>query len=271
MSSTKGFFNGLLPSLACPNQLTNNQSTLVTSIDLPFTVGCNVKGVCALRAVTGATSSSSLPLCLTFKSIAYRLAKRNPASHTIDCLGGWCTIETLSTGCACVLLFYSAGFSVWGIASLKKTDLFNFNFLNISMPVLGLAACPASFCNNTTPSTANNTVPAYGQCGGAGGECAKYGYCDDRSFPGYKCTAGWSCQRQHRWYYQCLPATGVLPSVTGCDFSAFGEPIATMMSGLGMICTLKSGLMTFALDTLKAPKAIDPFAMLQVFSGKFSV
>jgi hypothetical protein len=54
VSSTKGFFNGLLPSLACPNQLTNNQSTLVTSIDLPFTMGCNVKGACALHVLLGA-------------------------------------------------------------------------------------------------------------------------------------------------------------------------------------------------------------------------
>ena len=44
MTGTKGFFNGLLPSLACPNQLSNNGSSPVTSIDLPFTVGCNVKG-----------------------------------------------------------------------------------------------------------------------------------------------------------------------------------------------------------------------------------
>jgi len=44
---TKGFFKGLLPSLACPNQLTNvNASSEVTSLDLPFTVSCDVVGMC---------------------------------------------------------------------------------------------------------------------------------------------------------------------------------------------------------------------------------
>lgn len=47
LTGTKGFFGGLLPSLACPNQWSNNNTSPVTSIDLPFTVGCNVKGACA--------------------------------------------------------------------------------------------------------------------------------------------------------------------------------------------------------------------------------
>lgn len=165
--------------------------------------------------------------------------------------------------CAC------AGLSVWGIASVLKSDMifpFNkFQFLNISMPVLDIMQCPKSFCSNTTTGS-GLTVPAYGQCGGAGGECAKYGFCDDRSFPGYKCTAGWTCQRQHRWYYQCLPGT-VLDQVSSCDFSVFGEPMATMLKGLGVMCELKSNLMTFALSPTAVPTMIDPFAMLQLFNG----
>lgn len=168
-----------------------------------------------------------------------------------------------------------AGFSVWGIASQAKNDLL-YKFMNVTLPVLDLSACPKSFCAANTTAGApivvpsgNSTLAAYGQCGGAGGECAKWGFCDDRPFPAYSCLSGWSCQRQHRWYYQCLPATGLIPSATGCDFSAFGEPLATMMSGLGMICTLKSGLMSFALNPLAVPKMIDPFAMLQVFNGAY--
>jgi hypothetical protein len=41
VTGTKGFFGGLAPSLACPNQWSNNNTPPVTSIDLPFTVGCN--------------------------------------------------------------------------------------------------------------------------------------------------------------------------------------------------------------------------------------
>jgi hypothetical protein len=44
ITGTKGFFPGMLPSLACPNQITNNKTALATAIDLPFTVGCDVKG-----------------------------------------------------------------------------------------------------------------------------------------------------------------------------------------------------------------------------------
>lgn len=162
---------------------------------------------------------------------------------------------------------------MWSIASLPKANLLLSkeqiikSFLNITMPVLDAAACPASFCKNKnyTGSSGGSTIPAYGQCGGAGGECAGY-YCADKPFPGYKCVSGWTCQRQHRWYYQCLPAT--LPvSTTGCDFSAFGEPLATMMSGLGMICNLKAGIMQFALNPLAVPKLVDPSAMLNIFSG----
>lgn len=162
--------------------------------------------------------------------------------------------------------------SVWGIASLSSKDPFGFfQFKNVSFSVLDLLKCPQSFCNKpanyTGTVTGNSTLPAYGQCGGAGGECAKYGTCADMAFPGFKCTTGWSCQRQHRWYYQCLPGLAI-PDLSTCDFSAFGEPMATMMKGLGMICTLKDGLMSFALNPTQVPKIIDPFAMLQVFSGK---
>jgi hypothetical protein len=48
----------------------------------------------------------------------------------------------------------------------------------------------------------------------------------------------------------------------------FGEPIATMMKGMGMICSLKNGLMSFALNPTYTPQIIDPFAMLQIFSGE---
>lgn len=162
--------------------------------------------------------------------------------------------------------------SVWGIASLSGNDPFGlYKFKNISMPVLDLLKCPQSFCNKTVSYTGsitgNSTLPAYGQCGGAGGECAKYGTCADMAFPGFKCTTGWSCQRQHRWYYQCLPAT-LIPSTSGCDLSLFGEPMATMMQGLGVICSLKAGLVSFALNPAQVPSVIDPFAMLKVFSGE---
>lgn len=166
----------------------------------------------------------------------------------------------------------TTGLSVWGIASLPKAALL-YKFLNVSMPVLGFESCPTSFClknntgNYTGSLTGNSTIPAYGQCGGAGGECANYNFCADATFPGFKCISGWTCQRQHRWYYQCLPPTSTAISTAGCDFSVFGEPLATMMSGLGMICNLKAGIMQFALNPLAMPKLIDPFAMLNVFSG----
>jgi hypothetical protein len=172
----------------------------------------------------------------------------------------------------CLFTRAHTGLSVWGIASLSGSDPFGlYKFKNISLPVLDLLKCPQSFCNKTVSYTGsitgNSSLPAYGQCGGAGGECAKYGTCADMAFPGFRCTTGWSCQRQHRWYYQCLPAT-LIPSTTGCDLSLFGEPMATMMQGLGVICSLKAGLVSFALNPAQVPKIIDPFAMLQVFSGE---
>lgn len=57
------------------------------------------------------------------------------------------------------------------------------------------------------------------------------------------------------------------PQVSSCDFSVFGEPMATMLKGLGVMCELKSNLMTFALSSTAVPKLIDPFAMLQLFNG----
>jgi hypothetical protein len=41
-----------------------------------------------------------------------------------------------------------------------------------------------------------------------------------------------------------------------------------MMKGMGMICSLKNGLMSFALNPTYTPQIIDPFAMLQLFSGE---
>jgi hypothetical protein len=58
-----------------------------------------------------------------------------------------------------------------------------------------------------------------------------------------------------------LPGT-VLDHLSNCDFSVFGEPLATMLKGLGVMCEMKSNLMTFALNSAVVPKMIDPFAML---------
>jgi hypothetical protein len=43
--------------------------------------------------------------------------------------------------------------------------------------------------------------------------------------------------------------------------------MATMLKGLGVMCEIKSNLMTFALSSAVVPKMIDPFAMLQLFNG----
>ena len=66
VTGTKGFFGGLVPSLACPNQWSNNNTSPVTSIDLPFTVGCNVKGAlsCTSSAGTVRALVAQLPCVL---------------------------------------------------------------------------------------------------------------------------------------------------------------------------------------------------------------
>jgi hypothetical protein len=70
VTGTKGFFDGLLPSLACPNQWSNNGSSPVTSIDLPFTVGCNVKGAhTCTGAVTSAVLAKQLHSLRTFQDV----------------------------------------------------------------------------------------------------------------------------------------------------------------------------------------------------------
>jgi hypothetical protein len=44
MTATKGFFQGLLPSSSCPNQLTNDLSTPAATFDWQFSVSCTVSG-----------------------------------------------------------------------------------------------------------------------------------------------------------------------------------------------------------------------------------
>ncbi|BDA47750.1 probable glycyl-glycine endopeptidase ALE-1 at C-terminar half [Coccomyxa sp. Obi] len=59
-------------------------------------------------------------------------------------------------------------------------------------------------------------VPEYAQCGGAGESCplSDRKLCKDTQY--LTCAAeGFHCQRQSRWYYQCLPEIAPAPHVSG--------------------------------------------------------
>eukprot|EP00775_Hariotina_reticulata_P011244 gene11244-11393_t len=47
----------------------------------------------------------------------------------------------------------------------------------------------------------------YHQCGGAGGVCSDFGACEDAPFPHDACEGWLRCQRQSRYYWQCLRAS----------------------------------------------------------------
>jgi hypothetical protein len=150
VTGTKGFFDGLLPSLACPNQWSNNGSSRVTLIDLPFTVGCNVKGV---RACTGAVLQqqcwqSNCTRCAPTMSCQCSMQRALAQADTL--LRGrsckfpapmWFTLTTASlrsiNPCFLPCLPARAGLSVWGIASVLKRDMMfpfsKFQFLNITL------------------------------------------------------------------------------------------------------------------------------------------
>lgn len=128
------------------------------------------------------------------------------------------------------------------IASLPPSTSV-YKWFNFSVPLLPLAntTCFGSPCNLAYLSTgAVRVVPAYGQCGGAGGECSKY-YCDDKAFPGVACTSGWSCVRQHRWYYQCLPdgsvATGAVTPAPAVVANGTVIPKYGQCGGAGGVCS----------------------------------
>lgn len=147
--------------------------------------------------------------------------------------------------CPYGVLLCPAGSAVLSIASLPASTSV-YKWFNYSIPLLPLAnaTCLGSPCNMAYLSTGSvSVIPAYGQCGGAGGECSKF-YCNDAQFPGVSCTNGWSCVRQHRWYYQCLPggtnstttSTGSSTSITTVVNST-AIPAYGQCGGAGGLCT----------------------------------
>ncbi len=53
--------------------------------------------------------------------------------------------------------------------------------------------------------SAGSTLGLWDQCGGKGGDCARF-TCEDGAYPGQSCPAGSTCQRLHEWFSQCRPA-----------------------------------------------------------------
>lgn len=83
-------------------------------------------------------------------------------------------------------------------ASCVRASLYYWQCLPTSSPAPG---------SGDTPPASAATIARWGQCGGAGADCAAIAgpaACVDASFPGLACASGSTCQRQNPFYYQCL-------------------------------------------------------------------
>ncbi|KAK9808851.1 hypothetical protein WJX72_005064 [[Myrmecia] bisecta] len=63
------------------------------------------------------------------------------------------------------------------------------------------------------PPPGVSVLTRYAQCGGQTGDCATYGpaFCADSAYPGYACSAGFGCERQNQYYWQCIRVTLTVP------------------------------------------------------------
>lgn len=59
--------------------------------------------------------------------------------------------------------------------------------------------CAARLSPAAPTPVANPVVPAWDQCGGAGGSCTA-GQCADAAWPGQSCQGGFCCNRHDNWW-----------------------------------------------------------------------
>lgn len=74
------------------------------------------------------------------------------------------------------------------------------------MPGDCAGAKPADDNANKRIASAPRELPAGAQCGGAGGECAKFGGCADAAFKNARCGEGAKCVRNDKNWWGCKKA-----------------------------------------------------------------
>uniref|UniRef100_A0A383W658 CBM1 domain-containing protein n=1 Tax=Tetradesmus obliquus TaxID=3088 RepID=A0A383W658_TETOB len=70
---------------------------------------------------------------------------------------------------------------------------------------------PANMTMHNVASTGKVPLPEFMQCGGAGGLCDVFGECADRVWATRSCGTGLTCNKQNKWYYQCLKSSSTTP------------------------------------------------------------
>eukprot|EP00879_Flechtneria_rotunda_P021231 GHRR01022366.1.p1 GENE.GHRR01022366.1~~GHRR01022366.1.p1 ORF type:complete len:373 (+),score=76.51 GHRR01022366.1:877-1995(+) len=71
---------------------------------------------------------------------------------------------------------------------------------------------PPSGLDGESPGSSSSSIKLYGQCGGTGGDCSKFGgsdNCKDSLFSGYHCDGDLVCARQNVYYWQCLDSLSI--------------------------------------------------------------